>query len=106
MRKNNIIRRDELLNNVHSKLKNNRKMSRIKKSELNIIYNTLVDEIVVQLESGCNVHLTKFMSFEILERQSYWGCNPRTGEMMDIPHKRKVRLRPMVRLMNAAEKDK
>ena len=54
------------------------------------VINALIEEISKQLESGENVVISNFGTFEVRERKARSGINPATGETMDIPAQRSV----------------
>jgi len=57
----------------------------VSQKQVDTIWGAAVDTIVEAVSSGDKVILVGFGSFEIKERQSREGRNPKTGEKMLIP---------------------
>ena len=57
------------------------------------VVNTILDEIKDALEAGDPVILRRFGSFEVRDKRSREGRNPKTGERAPIPARRVVRFK-------------
>jgi nucleoid DNA-binding protein len=71
------INRTEFVNQLSNKLA----ISKIKAEES---LTALIDLITENLTNGCEVNLTGFGVFRIVERKERDGVNPKTGEKMKI----------------------
>ena len=63
--------------------------------------NEFMDAIADALGAGDKVTLVGFGTFQISERQSRTGRNPRTGKPIEIPAKKIVKFKPGSRLSEA-----
>lgn len=61
------------------------------------------DLIIKTLKQGTEVRLNRFMSFTMTDRAARTARNPRTGEAIDVPAKRVVKLIPRKRLYELSE---
>lgn len=64
------------------------------------MFTTLTTEAVAR---GETVILTGFAKFEPVDRAARVARNPHTGERIDVPAKRTVRIKAMARLKEAVE---
>ena len=62
--------------------------TQLKKRDVNDVVDTLLDHVKTALQRGEKVQLIPFGSFEVRERQSREGRNPKTGERLTIPARR------------------
>lgn len=81
---------------IISKIANEREdLSRRQVAE---VYESIINEIEAALAAGTEVELTRFVKFEILDREAKLKRNPRTGEPVEVPAKTVVRVRNRKRL--------
>ena len=57
-------------------------------ADVELVVNTIFDEISKALVRGDRVELRGFGAFSIREREARVGRNPRTGESVKVPGKR------------------
>ncbi len=62
--------------------------------------SSLTQGITESLRRGEKVNFSGFGSFEVKERKARKGRNPKTGEEVAIPPKRRVKFNPSKRLKN------
>ena len=62
--------------------------TQLKKRDVTEVVDTLLDNVKAALQRGEKVQLIPFGSFEVRERQSREGRNPKTGERLTIPARR------------------
>lgn len=63
------------------------------KKEANAVVNKLFDEIVSAIKDGEKVVITGFGSFNLITTEVKKGRNPKTGESLMIPPKKKIRFK-------------
>jgi len=63
------------------------------KKDANTIVNALFDEIVSSIRNGEKVVITGFGSFNLVTTETKKGRNPKTGEPLMIPPKKKIRFK-------------
>ena len=68
--------------------------SSLSKKDAEVIVQTVLDSIVDSLKTGKKVELRGFGSFRLRDRASREGRNPKTGEKVFVPAKRKVMFKP------------
>ena len=56
--------------------------------DIELIINTVFDEIIQALGNGDRVELRGFGAFSVKDRQSRVGRNPRTGDQVSVNSKR------------------
>ena len=76
------------------------------KSEAKNLVETFFEEIRVALESGNDVKLSGFGNFELRDKASRPGRNPKTGENVPVSARRVVVFRPGQKLRARVEKAK
>lgn len=76
------------------------------KSEAKNLVETFFEEIRVALESGNDVKLSGFGNFELRDKASRPGRNPKTGENVPVSARRVVVFRPGQKLCARVEKTK
>ena len=76
------------------------------KSEAKNLVETFFEEIRVALESGNDVKLSGFGNFELRDKASRPGRNPKTGENVPVSARRVVVFRPGQKLRALVEKTK
>ena len=64
-------------------------------------FNSLIIGIKDSLKKGKRVTISGFGSFEIKVRKARKVKNPRTGEMINIPKKKRVKLNPSKTFTNS-----
>ena len=70
------------------------KNPKINHSELEIAIDTFCDTIVKALVEGRNVEIRGFGSFLVKKiKENYYARNPKTGELIYVPEKNKVRFK-------------
>jgi DNA-binding protein HU-beta len=57
-------------------------------------FNSLINGIKDSLKKGKRVTISGFGSFEVKARKARKAKNPRTGEVINIPKKKRVKLNP------------
>lgn len=62
------------------------------------VYEAIVDKIEAKLREGVEVELTRFVKFELVDRDAKTARNPQTGEAVEVPAKTVVRVRNRKRL--------
>lgn len=62
------------------------------------VYETIVNKVEAALASGKEVEFTRFLKFELVDRDAKVKRNPQTGEAVDVPAKTVVRVRNRKRL--------
>ena len=62
------------------------------------VYESIINEIEAALAAGTEVELTRFVKFELVDREAKLKRNPRTGEPVEVPAKTVVRVRNRKRL--------
>jgi len=70
------------------------------KTDATEAFDTLVDAITEALVNGESVNLTGIGAIKIVERQARTARNPRTGETIQVPAKKTVKLTPSSVLKN------
>lgn len=65
----------------------------ISKSTVGKVCDEMIEEVKHALESGEKISLIGFGIFDVVETKERKGRNPHTGEPVDIPAKKKPRLR-------------
>ena len=70
------------------------KNSKINHSELKIVIDTFCDTIAKALVEERNVEIRGFGSFLVKKvKEKYYARNPKTGELIYVPEKNKVRFK-------------
>lgn len=62
------------------------------------VYESIINEIEAALASGKEVELTRFLKFELVDRDAKVKRNPQNGEPVNVPAKTVVRVRNRKRL--------
>lgn len=88
-----------LLNNLVDKLNLNRQ-------DAQMLLESFFEEIRVALENGDDVKLSGFGNFELREKTSRPGRNPKTGEVVPVSARRVVVFRAGNKLRHRVEKTK
>jgi len=57
-------------------------------------YSSLLNAVKQSLQTGKKVNLSGFGSFEIKAREARQGRNPKTGQTIAIPKKRRIKFTP------------
>lgn len=65
----------------------------ISKSTVGKVCDEMIEALKSALKDGEKISLTGFGTFEVVETKERKGHNPHTGEPVDIPAKKKPRLR-------------
>ena len=91
--------RQELVNQLK------RKNPNLSKIEIEIVIDTFSECILESLKQGRNVELRGFGTFCIKKiKENYSARNPKTGELIYVPEKNKVRFRPSKKLKDFVNK--
>ncbi len=69
------------------------KKTGLSKSKTNEVIDAFVESVTDSLKKGEKVTLVNFGTFNISERNSRSGRNPKTGENIEIPAKRVARFK-------------
>ena len=56
--------------------------------------NAILDEVKHALSAGESVVIRRFGSFQVRDKNTRLGRNPKTGEEVEIPERRVVRFKP------------
>ncbi len=64
-------------------------------------FNSLINGIKSSLKKGNRVTFSGFGSFEVKNRKARNGRNPKTGEPINIPKKKRVRFNPSKSFINS-----
>jgi len=64
-------------------------------------FHSLIKEIKTSLKEGKRVTFSGFGSFEVKVREARKGRNPKTGEEISIPIKKRVKFNPSRALKNS-----
>lgn len=57
-------------------------------------FNSMIEGIKNSLKKGKRVTFSGFGSFEVKKRKARTGRNPKTGEVISIPKKKRVKFNP------------
>jgi len=57
-------------------------------------FNSMIEGIIGSLKKGKRVTFSGFGSFEVKKRKARKGRNPKTGEVLSIPSKKRVKFNP------------
>lgn len=76
-----------------------------KQDTKNVVENFL-EEICLSLESGQDVKLSGFGNFELRDKSSRPGRNPKTGDVVPVSARRVVTFKPGQKLRARVEKTK
>lgn len=75
------------------------------KASVERFLNAFQESVLENIQEGHDVNISGFAKFSVETRAARVMKNPRTGEDIDVPEKRVVKVRPMSRLRNAAEEE-
>ncbi|WP_032092684.1 MULTISPECIES: integration host factor subunit alpha [Pasteurellaceae] len=78
----------------------------LNKRDAKELVESFFEEIRVALESGRDVKLSGFGNFELRDKSSRPGRNPKTGESVPVSARRVVVFKPGQKLRNRVEKTK
>ncbi|OOF35631.1 integration host factor subunit alpha [Rodentibacter heidelbergensis] len=78
----------------------------LQKQEAKTLVDNFFEEIRQSLESGNEVKLSGFGNFELRDKASRPGRNPKTGESIPVSARRVVAFKPGQKLRNRVEKAK
>ena len=71
------------------------KNSKLNQSQIELIIDTFCENITKALKDGKKIELRGFGSFFIKKiKENYSARNPKTGELIYVPEKNKVRFKP------------
>ena len=71
------------------------KNSKLNQSQIELIIDTFCENITKALKDGKKIELRGFGSFFIKTiKENYSARNPKTGELIYVPEKNKVRFKP------------
>lgn len=79
---------------------------RLQKAEAKNLVDNFFEEIRLSLESGSDVKLSGFGNFELRDKSSRPGRNPKTGESVPVSARRVVAFKPGQKLRARVEKAK
>jgi len=72
-----------------------KKNSKLNQSQIELIIDTFCENITKALKDGKKIELRGFGSFFIKKiKENYSARNPKTGELIYVPEKNKVRFKP------------
>lgn len=75
----------------------------ITKADVTRVIDSLQSNIVQAVSEGKRVQMTGFATFEPVQRSARVGRNPKTGERVDIPAKRSVKISPSQSFRDAVQ---
>ncbi|MFU2059584.1 integration host factor subunit alpha [Avibacterium volantium] len=78
----------------------------LNKRDAKLLVESFFEEIRVALESGQDVKLSGFGNFELRDKASRPGRNPKTGESVSVSARRVVVFKPGQKLRSRVEKSK
>lgn len=78
----------------------------LQKGEAKSLVDNFFEEIRLSLEAGCDVRLSGFGNFELRDKASRPGRNPKTGESVPVSARRVVAFKPGQKLRARVEKVK
>lgn len=67
------------------------------------IYEALIDKVETYLDNGTEVEFTRFVKFELVDKDAKIARNPSNGEPVNVPAKTVVKPRPRKRLHELAK---
>ena len=73
----------------------------VSKAKAQDAVNAILDEVKQALSEGEPVIIRRFGAFQVRDRSTRPGRNPKTGEEADIPERRVVRFKPGSHFRNA-----
>ena len=76
------------------------------KNEAKKVVENFFEEVRISLESGHDVKLSGFGNFELRNKASRPGRNPKTGDLVAVSARRVVRFKPGQKLRARVEKTK
>ncbi len=65
----------------------------MKKKDSANVFDAVLEAIVDTLKKGEKVQISGFGNFEVKKREARQGRNPKTGEIIQIPAKKKIAFR-------------
>ncbi|MEE6076125.1 MULTISPECIES: integration host factor subunit alpha [Avibacterium] len=78
----------------------------LNKRDAKVLVESFFEEIRVALENGQEVKLSGFGNFELRDKASRPGRNPKTGESVPVSARRVVVFKPGQKLRSRVEKSK
>ncbi|HHF4300914.1 TPA: integration host factor subunit alpha [Haemophilus influenzae] len=79
---------------------------RLSKQDTKNVVENFLEEIRLSLESGQDVKLSGFGNFELRDKSSRPGRNPKTGDVVPVSARRVVTFKPGQKLRARVEKTK
>jgi DNA-binding protein HU-beta len=70
-------------------------------ADVDTMLKALIDEVTEQTVAGDTVTIQGFVKFEKVQRNARTGRNPQTGEEMDIPASKGIKVSPLAALKSA-----
>lgn len=67
------------------------------------IYEALINKVETYLDNGTEVEFTRFVKFELVDKDAKIARNPSNGEPVNVPAKTVVKPRPRKRLHELAK---
>ena len=78
----------------------------LNQSEIEIVIDTFSESILRALKDKKNIELRKFGTFFVKKiKEKYSARNPKTGKLIYVPEKNKVRFRPSKKLKEFINND-
>ena len=75
------------------------KNSKLNRSEIDTVIEVFSNNIIKALKNGRKIELRGFGTFFVKKiKENYSARNPKTGELIYVPEKNKVRFRPSKKL--------
>ena len=75
----------ELCSKVSKRLEIKDPSRKVSANHLEVIFETIIDEILTVMAEGKNIEIRGFGSFKVKTKKNRIGRNPRTGKVIDIP---------------------
>jgi len=90
------INQHDILDVLHKRY--NEKGMRVTRAQIGDFYTDFVHEVLNELHKGNDVTLTRLLQFEHVDVDAHKGRNPSTGETIDVPARRVVKIRPRIHI--------
>lgn len=79
-----------------------KKNPKLSHSDLNTIVDSFSEDFIITLKKACNIDLRDFGTFFLkTTKEKFSARNPKTGELLYIPEKKKIRFKASKKLKEA-----
>ena len=72
----------------------------IRRKDIEKIFEIIFFEIIETLSRGENIEIRGFGTYKVVKRKARIGRNPKTGQNVQVPTKRKIRFKMSKKLFN------